>query len=231
MLTAKRPKADPPREPVSAVRSRADRSNRRRIVVLVLAIVAFWFVWQLASARNQLTSARRSLTSATEAVKGRDDALALRQLHVAASQIAAARHVVNRFPLGIVQPVPVVGSPFRAVRDATRAADHAVAAGQIVARAASSFPTGGQAGIDGHDLAPFHSAAVTSQAAVDRADHELKLANDALAGPAGSWLPPVSHPARQLRTEVAAKRTQLAGGRRGLSVLAGLTAPGANTPL
>ena len=214
-------------------RHRRRRRHRRRTsvgpaaVLATLAVAGFLFlaVTSLAQGRRNLLLVRGNLTAARHALSERDDAGAKARLDRAASQLASAKRSASALPLRLVAPVPLVGSPARALSAATKAGGEGVAAGRVIAEASASFPTSASATVDGHDLTPFHDAAGRSQTAVEAAGRHLANASATLAGPAGASLPPVSRPAKAMKAEIEEGRRQLAGLTRGLALLGDLTAP------
>jgi hypothetical protein len=196
-------------------------------VLATLAIAGFLFlaVTGLAQGRRNLLLARGNLSAARHALSERDDAGATARLDRAARQVASAKVSASVLPLRLLAPIPLIGSPARALSAAARAGTDGLAAGRIIAEASSSFPTSASATIDGHDLRAFHDAASHSQAAVEAAGRHLASAAATLAGPAGATLPPVSRPAKAMRAEIEEGRRQLEGLTRGLSLLGDLTSP------
>jgi len=133
--------------------------------------------------------------------------------------------------LGIIKPVPLLGSPARAVDVASTAGLEAVAAGRLVLGASSLFPTGGIDARLGGDLSAVHGAALRSQGALAEAGNHLNVARSALAGAGGAILPQVSSPALAMLAEVDHARHQLVGARKGLSLLADLSDPATDVRL
>ena len=201
------------------------------LATLFLAGIALLAVAHLSAARRHLLLAQGDLKASRAALSQRDDNGASARLDRAAHHLAQARAEATSFPLTALHPIPLLGSPGRATVAAARAGLDGVAAGRGLVAASSSFPTSASAAIDGHDLTAFHTAAVQSQAAVGDAERHLADARAALEGPAGAALPPVSGPARTMRTEVDRSRTELDGVSRGLALLADLTGPTADARL
>lgn len=197
----------------------------RSVVLVVGSLLLLYVVFQAVSMRNDLAAALRSLDRAKVAVRDHHTDEARQLLAAADARVAAANRASTRFPMNVIGAVPLLGSPVAAVRGASDAAADVVDAARIVADAADAFPNRGNAGVDGHDLAPFHTAADRSTKALQRADAKLTDAAEALDGPAGAWLPPVSGTAKGLRSQVAEARGDLQGAQRGLAVLSDLTAP------
>lgn len=222
-------------------RKRRHRHHRRRatspigpvkaIVTILVAGSALLTIAHLVSARRDLLLARRDLQAGREALTQRDDAGARSALAAAGSRAGAARAAATGFPLRLLNPVPVLGSPGRALSAAARAGLDGVAAGNIMVDASASFPTSASATVDGHDLSAFHAAADRSVTAVDEANRKLAAAATALRGPAGAALPQVSGPARAMRTEIEGSRRQLSGAAKGLALLGDLTSPDADVRL
>ena len=192
-----------------------------------LAVVGFLLLALsgLAEGRRTLLLARGNLSAARHALSQRDDAGAKGRLDRAAAQVASARASASSLPLRILSPVPLLGSPVRALSAATKAGGEGVAAGRVMAEASASFPTSASATVDGHDLSAFHNAATRSQQAVEVAGRHLATAADVLAGPSAAVLPPISKPAKAMRAEIEEGRRQLDGLTRGLSLLGDLTSP------
>jgi hypothetical protein len=221
--------------------SRRRRHRRRRTrngigplkAVATIAVTAsvLLAIAHLATARRDLLFARTQLQAARTALTQRDEAGARSALTTAADRAEAARTAAAGFPLRLLNPVPVLGSPGRALSAAARAGLDGVAAGNIMVDASASFPTSASSTVDGHDLSAFHAAAARSVTAVEQADRSLAGAEAALGGAAGAALPPVSGPARAMRDEIGRSRRQLAGATRGLALLGDLTLPEADVRL
>src|SRR5205807_1853924 len=141
------------------------------------------------NARNDLTQAKSDMTAAKKAVLARHADQADASLSKAASSLRSAKGQADGFPLGVLQPLPLLGSPGKAVKGTVQAGDHVVAAGRLLANAAAGFPTGGKAGVNGHDLSALHNAAANSEAPIAQASHELQLARASLNGPRSAMLP------------------------------------------
>jgi len=197
----------------------------------VIGALAMIFLPGLLEGRRQLTLARSDLRTAREAILEQRQGEALDALGSAARRLARAGRRARSFPARLLKPVPVLGSPTRALDDAARAGAGAVAAGRAVARASSSFPTAGPSALAGQDLSPFHDATARAADELDQAERDLAAARGALVGPAGAFLPPVSGPARAMLDEVDRGRRQVDGVRRGLGLLADLSGPGADVRL
>src|SRR5205823_5606189 len=116
--------------------------------------VAFFLAigYRLAKARNDLSQAKSAMTSAKTSVISRQTDQANASLNRAAQSLRSAHAQSVAFPLGLVKPVPLAGSPARAIDGTVKAGFHAVAAGRLLAGAAAGFPTGGKTGLNGHDL-------------------------------------------------------------------------------
>lgn len=197
--------------------------------MLTLAVAGFLLltIGALAKGRRDLLLVRGNLTAARTALSQRDDAGAKARLDRAAALVRSARASTSALPIRLLRPVPLVGSPARALSAATRAANEGVAAGRVIADASASFPTSASATVDGHDLSAFHAAAGRTQVAVEAARVHLATAAATLAGPAGAVLPPISRPAKAMRAEVEKGRRQLEGLARGVTLLGDLTGPDA----
>jgi hypothetical protein len=211
-------------------RKKAPPSPNRRgpLIVgatLAVGILALLIGSRVTGARRDLDAARTELQTARQALSVRDDSGAKAALDRADARLTAARTRAEAFPLGLVKPLPLVGSLSRAPGDAARAGREAVAAGRILLSAGASLPTSDSGGINGQDLSGFRAAAVRSETALHDADAHLAAAAKVLAGPAGAALPMVSGPARSIRADVARSRHQLDGAQRGLALLAELTGP------
>lgn len=197
----------------------------------MLGALALAAVARGGSARNHLLAARREMTRASTAVLHRDTDLAASRLAAAEREMGQADRLARSFPLGLLRPIPVVGSPARAITDVTAAGVEAVAAGRSLNQAAGDFPTSGQAGVDGHDLSPLRAAMGRSGAAIESARVRLARARAGLDGPKGALLPFVSSPAKGLDRELARTASQLSRAHRGLQLVESLTAPGRKTRL
>ena len=214
-------------------RRRRRRRHRRRssigpiAVLATLAVAGFLFLvlTGLVQGRRDLLLARGNLSAARVALSQRDDAGAKARLDRAAGQLASAKASASVLPLRLLAPVPLLGSPARALSAAAKAGTEGLAAGRVIAEASASFPTSASATVDGHDLRAFHEAASRSQAGVEAANRHLASAAATLAGPAGAALPPVSRPAKAMRAEIEEGRRELAGLTRALALLRDLTGP------
>ena len=203
------------------------------LVLGALAVVGFLLLALsgLTQGRRNLLLARGNLSAARHALSQRDDAGAKRRLDRAQAQVASARTSASSLPLRLLSPVPLIGSPARALSAATEAGAEGVAAGRVIAEASASFPTSASATVDGHDLTAFHNAATRSQQAVEVAGRHLATAAEALDGPSAAVLPPISRPAKAMLAEIEEGRRQLDGLTRGLSLLGDLTSPTAEVRL
>ena len=208
-------------------RWRSRQSLAPVLVLGALAVVGFLLLALsgLAQGRRNLLLARGNLSAARHALSQRDDAGAKRRLDRAQAQVASARTSASSLPLRVLSPVPLIGSPARALSAATKAGAEGVAAGRVIAEASASFPTSASATVDGHDLSAFHNAATRSQQAVEVAGRHLATAAQALDGPSAAVLPPISRPAKAMRAEIEEGRRQLDGLTRGLTLLGDLTSP------
>ena len=222
--------------PPTSSRSHHHRRRKRRrhrrpigppIVLVTLAVAGFLLltVSQLASGRRNLLLARANLTAARQALVQRDDAGARARLDRAAAQLRTADRSASGLTLRVLKPLPLLGSPARALSAAVGAGSEGVAAGRIIAEASASFPTSASATVDGHDLAAFHQAATRSETAVDEASRRLEAASARLDGPAGAAFPPVSRPAKAMQAEIEEGRRELSGLTRALAMLRDLTGP------
>ncbi|MCU1459958.1 MAG: hypothetical protein JWO37_33 [Acidimicrobiales bacterium] len=195
------------------------------MLTIFLGLLAIVAADKLLAARRELNLAKTQLVAAKTALSGKDDAATKSALDAADAKLRSAKRKGQTFPLNVLAPVPLIGSPGRAITSASDAGRDAVAAGRVLAAAAASFPTHGAAGIDGHDLSAFNGAAIRSTGALTDAEQKLDSARHRLNGPAGAMLPPVSGAARSMIKVVDQARKQLDGARRGLSLLGDLTAP------
>src|SRR5690242_20240202 len=82
-------------------------------VVLAIFVLAGW---RLRNARNDLTQAKAAMTTAKTAVLARHSDQADASLRKAASALRSARRQAEGFPLGVLQPLPLIGSPGKAVK-------------------------------------------------------------------------------------------------------------------
>lgn len=179
---------------------------------------------RLAAIRHDLVEGRDALNAAREAVMGRRDELAQRSLSSAEARLESARRRSAEFPLGLIRPVPLLGSPARAAAGTAKAGLKAVRAARIVATATKRFPAGGEASVHGQRLTAFHDAAVASGQALAKARIHLRAARLTMDGPAGALIPQISRPARSLRDEIDAMTGALDRARDGLALAAELTA-------
>lgn len=191
----------------------------------LLLLLALGAGVRLAEAQRHLRAAELAFTEAKTAVgeTRTDDAAAA--LDDAQAELDAAASQTGAFPLNVLRPIPLLGSPTKAVADVTDAGTELVAAGRVVNEAAELFPTSGAVAVDGHDLSAFHDAAVGAEAALVEAEAHVRTAADIVDGPAGAMLPQLSSPARSLAGTIDDALTQLGGAERGLALLADLTAP------
>jgi hypothetical protein len=193
---------------------------------LAIGLLGLLSVAGLSGARTDLSTARSALEAARSAMTGHDVGGGRAALDRASSALNRAGDRAGRFPLVVLRPVPLVGSPVKALAAGVRAGQEATAAGRILNEAAAAFPTSGTgAGIDGHNLSAFHAAAHSSSEALHGAGTHLAAARRALRGPAGALLPPVSSPAISLLKTVDGASRQLASAERGLRLLSSLTSP------
>jgi hypothetical protein len=178
----------------------------------------------LSGARNDLSAARSALEAARSAMTSHDVEPGRVALERAGVALGRAGDRAGRFPLVLLRPVPLLGSPVKALAAGVTAGNEATAAGRILNEAAEAFPTSGTgAGVDGHNLSAFHAAALKSSEALDAAGMHLAAARTALQGPAGAFLPPVSSPAISLLKTVDGASKQLHSAARGLRLLSSLT--------
>jgi hypothetical protein len=212
--------------------------RRRRLLLwarlaagVAIGIAALLTVSALSGARRDVSTARVALEAARASMSAHDVSGTAASLDRAESAIDQASGRAGTFPLSLLEPIPLVGSPVKALAAGARAGQDAVAAGRILNAAAGSFPTSGTAGVDGHDLSAVHAAAQTSADAVVAAGVRLTAARQALDGPAGAFLPPVSSAARSLRKTVDHALRQLNSADRGLDLVARLTGPGTDARL
>jgi hypothetical protein len=213
-----------------------DRRRRRRlrqlyvavpagVVALVVGVVGVLAYLALSGARGEVTTARLALEAARVTLSANNLAGTTASLDRAAHSIDQASARGGKFPLNLLEPIPLVGSPVKALAAGGRAGQNAVAAGRILNGAVGSFLTPGTAGVDGHNLSAVHAAANASDGAVVTATARLTAAHDDLAGPAGAFLPQISSEARSLRRTVDGALRQLNSGNHGLDLVAKLTAP------
>lgn len=212
--------------------SKRRRRLRRRLpgwvlpaVGVALAFSGLVTATRFSAARQDAALARSSLQSAREAVAGGDVPAARTALDEADRLLVSLARRASALPLRLLRPIPVFGSPVRALVAGSSAGREAVAAGRILADAAGVLPTSGTATLDGHDLSALHQAAAKSGAYLARAERHLTAARRLLAGPSGAWLPPVSAFAKALRDELDQAGAQLRTAERGLRLMGQLTAP------
>ena len=190
-----------------------------------MAVVVALAAPGLLGGRRDLLQVRADLSAARQALAQRDDAGARTHLDNAAARLAEANHWASGLPVRLIRPIPLVGSPARALSAAVDAGSEGLAAGRVIAEASSSFPTSASTTVDGHDLSAFHQAATRSQTAVAEAGRHLETAGTRLEGPAKAVLPPISRAAKEMREEIDGGRRQLEGLTRGLALLRDLSGP------
>ena len=100
-------------------------------VVGALALLA---VSGLSSARHQLSLARSSLEAARASVASRDVDNAAASLDQADAALDRAGSHAGRLPLNLLSPIPLVGSPVKALSAGVRAGHEVVAAGEAPQR-------------------------------------------------------------------------------------------------
>ena len=210
----------------------SSRRRRRRLLVwawraagIAIGIAALLTVSALSGARRDVSTARIALEAARASMSAHNVGGTAASLDRAEGAIDQASGRAETFPLSLLEPIPLVGSPVKALAAGARAGQDAAAAGRNLTAAAGSFPTPGTAGVDGHDLSAVHAAAQTSADAVVAAGARLTAARHALEGPAGAFLPPVSSAAKSLRRTVDHALRQLSSADRGLDLVARLTGP------
>jgi hypothetical protein len=202
------------------------------LATLVIGGLALSGGAQLAKARREVDFAKSELRTARQAATSRQNEAATASLGKAQAHLDAAGRIGDSFPLGLLRPLPLLGSPSRSLAATARAGREAVTAGRILVDASASFPTSSRSGgVNAADLSPFHDAAVRSEQAVAEAETHLSRAKEELAGAAGAFLPQVSGPARGVRAEIDRSTAQLEGVRRGLSLVADVTGPSSETRL
>lgn len=192
------------------------------VLVGLLAVLA---VVRLADARRDLKAAEQAFLEAKAAIAETRTDDAEVSLEEAEGKLAAAALHADSFPLGLLRPIPLLGSPVKAVSGVADAGEELVAGGRVINDAAASFPTAGGVGIDGHDLSGFHRAALDAEGALVQAEAHVRRAAGLADGPAGAFLPMVSGPGRSLTSTIDDALTQLDGAERGLALLADLAAP------
>lgn len=194
------------------------------VVAGLLVLLALWAGVRLADAQRHLRAAEQAFLEAKSAIaETRTDDAEVALEHAEEKLAAAALHA-DAFPLDVLRPIPLLGSPTKAVADVADAGAELVAAGRVVNGAAELFPTSGAVAVDGHDLSAFHDAALGAEAALVEAEAHVRAAADIVDGPAGAMLPQLSSPARSLAGTIDDAITQLDGAERGLALLADLTA-------
>ena len=186
---------------------------------------------RLGTARSGLEAAQRDLAEGRRAALHRDAVGSRAALDRADRHLSTAARAGRSFPLGLLRPVPLVGSPSKALSAATTAGSLAVGAGRDVVEALGSFPTTSAGTLDGHDLGPYHDAAVRSTDPLRRAAEKLQAADRVLAGPSGAVLPQLSHPVIALRRTVRETAATLTHGADGLAAFAQVTDPAADVRL
>ena len=198
-----------------------------RIVVatVLFGVLGVLMAGSVRDARRELLAARDELFLVRDSILARDDKVTSDRLAKVESHLGAARSAVHRFPLGILAPVPLLGSPVKAMDDATDAGRQGVEASRVLVDAVADFPTtSGRVGVEGRDLAPLHQASIDTEEALVKARTHLTAAEADLKGPAGAAIPLLSGPAREVRDLVADTGAQLEGSRKGLDLLTQLTA-------
>jgi hypothetical protein len=204
-------------------RSKSRRRNRRLLITVLLLVTAF-ALFRLAASRRHLMQARTALADARTELAGGKVPAALDAFATAEARLNSAR-AEGGFPVSLLNPVPLVGSPGRAVRDTVKAGRHVVAAGRALARAEDAFPIHSHSGLNGSNLAPLHQSTLDARVPLEEAGRELAQAKRELKGPAGAALPLVSAPATSVLPLLDQTEGQLRGAKRGLNLFADLTAP------
>ncbi len=207
---ARRP---PRRGPISFVRRRARRWRRRyqglplpvrvasaALLLLVVALAVAGTV-RLVAARNELQRARACMQRGNAELLHGSSSRA-DELYAAAQDAVRHARADAGFPASLVAPVPIVGSPVRAVRDAASAGDDVVHGSRILVGAVAAFPIHGKAGVQGDDLSGFHRAAGQAASAIQRARPWFESARRTLDGASHATLGWVASPARQLAAVV-----------------------------
>ena len=204
----------------------------RRLVFLLATVVVGGLVVisaaGIASARRDLSLARTDLEVAQRAALDGQNDDARTALGQARRRLRSARTRATGLPLQLLSPVPLLGSPGRAVVDGARAGLELAAAGNVVLDADAGFPTGASTTLDGADLRPFHGAARRAADALSQALAHVDQAQHVLDGPSGAMLPGVAGPAQKIRAAVDDARRHLEGARRGIDLLAALSSPDAD---
>lgn len=231
-------RSDQPPSPGGDLDSRRQRRRHRslrRFVLPAVGLAAAGFsllaVTQAAAARRDMSLAKSSLETARAAVSSRQIDAANEALDIADAHLTSASHKTKRLPLNLVGHVPLIGSPVKAIAAGTSAAREAVAAGRILSAAAGALPTSGAAKFDGHDLSAFHTASISSLAALDKANGHFNKALATLEGPVGAFLPQISKPAKELVAQLLEASDQLFDAERSLNLLSKLTDPATNIRL
>lgn len=189
------------------------------------ALLALLGVFGLTSARHELSLARSALESARQAVTTRDGESAAASLNQAQSALIRAGSHAGRLPLNLVSPIPLMGSPVKALSAGVRAGHEVVAAGTLLNEAAGSFVADGEHGTESKDLSGLHGASAKAITALEQAAVHLASARTALVGPADAWLPQISNAAKGLLATVDSAGKQLDGAERALNLLSQLTDP------
>jgi hypothetical protein len=192
---------------------------------LGLLLVAVLAAAHLLDARREVSLARSALDRSREAILFRDVDRAGQALDAADGHLQAAGRAARSLPLSLLGPIPLLGSPVRALSDGSRAGREAVAAGRHLAGVAEALPAAGAPVVDGHDLSAVHTAAVASDTAFRRAQGHLATARGLLEGPAGARLPQVARPAKAFLAELDHASAQLVTTERALRLTGELTAP------
>jgi hypothetical protein len=180
---------------------------------------------RLAEAHRELAGAGTALEESRGAVAAHRIDLADAALDRADARLSAAGTQSGALPLSILRPIPLIGSPVKALQAGTQAGREILMVGRITAEVAHSMPASGTAGVDGHDLSALHRSSDVSGEALDRAEVHLAQARRALRGPAGAVLPPISAPARDALRDIENVGRQLTAAARGLHLVGQLTAP------
>jgi hypothetical protein len=197
------------------------RAGITALAVLLVAIVVV-SVFRLIAARNELVRARQFMERGnTELLHG--SSAPANQLYDAAHVSLARARSDAGFPASLLAPVPVVGSPVRAVRDAVVAGDDVVQGSRILAGSVAAFPIHGSSSIRGDDLGGFHSASGDAVAAIARARPYFDAAHRALSGPAHATLGWVSSPAQSLMGVVDGGLARVDAARNAFAIVQHLT--------
>ena len=170
-------------------------------VPLLLALLGVVSIVRLIAARNELERARSYMQRGnTELLHG--SSRSADELYDAAQTSLRAARAETGFPAALVAPVPLLGSPVRAVRDAAQAGSDVVRGSRELATAVAAFPIHGKSGVRGDDLSAFHRAAGQAVTAIARARPWFESARRILDGPAHATIGWVSSPSRQLAAVV-----------------------------